>query len=295
MKLNDSFGRLDSLRNRIGGAVSNKEFGALLDPLQKIVVQLENEGIVVERQEIETVGSFLTYQGKVLAILYIFNSNNSKIDLESEYPQQRAPRFHFTWCRTLEEMEKKKRFARYVLSRSKQSLFEVEAKEREPDQISLFGERHVLKDIKLAPCQNCLDQLMYHDFSLKQSKDSRTKALKDFSLQTYLDENDGTFNVMKFTPKHSSNTMPRGGYTSDFPKISTELRVKANWKCTKCGVDMKSMKKGLHVHHINGVTGDNSLSNLRVLCALCHKNIDQFHSHMHVAQDIERHILSNRS
>lgn len=191
-------------------------------------------------------------------------------------------------------MTVRKRFARYILSRSKTGLFSVEAKERDPDQITLFGERHVLQDIRLAPCQNCMDELIYHGFSLRQPKPSRTTAVKNFSLQTYLDENDGTLNVMKFTPKHTDKTMPRGGYTKDFPSISTNLRAQSDWKCSACTVDMSRMKKGLHVHHINGVTGDNSRSNLQVLCALCHKNIDQFHTTMHVFPDVEGFILSNR-
>ena len=294
MDLRDNFERLINLRQRLGADLVEHKFGAQLDPFQEIVVQLETEGIVVEREDIQSVGPFLTYKGDVLAILYIFNSNNSKFDLESEFPQERAPRFHFTWCKTLEDMTIKKRFARYVLSRSKSSLFSVEAKERDPDQITLLGERHVLSDIRLAPCKNCLDQLMYHGYSKRQSNSAKDMAVKNFSLQTYLDENDGTLNVMKFMPKHTDKTMPRGGYTKDFPSISTNLRAQAAWKCSSCKVDMSRMKKGLHVHHINGVTGDNSISNLQVLCALCHKNIDQFHANMHVFPDVEVFILNNR-
>ena len=295
MKLKDSFGKLDTLRDRIGVSLAQHEFGSVLSTFEKIVVQLEkNEGLKVEREDIRAVGPFLTYQGTVLAILYIFNSNNSKLDLEAAYPQQRAPRFHFTWCRTLEEMEKKKRFARYVLSRSKLSLFQVEAKEREPDQIALYGDLHVLDDISLAPCQNCLNELIYHGFNYKQPKDTRAEIVKSFSLQTYLDENDGTLNVMRFTPQHTASTMPRGGYTNDFPKISTDLRNKSDWICSKCAVDMTHIKKGLHVHHVNGVKGDNSHLNLEVLCALCHRDMPH-HEHMAVASDIERFILSSRS
>lgn len=294
MKLSDSFQRLDSLRARLGADLPQLEFGTSLSEFEKIVVQLEkNEGLTVEREDIETVGPFLTYKGNVLAILYIFNSSNSKLDLEAEFPQRSAPRFHFTWCRTLISMEKKKRFARYVLSRSKLSLFQVEASERDPDQISLYGEHHVLDDVRLAPCQNCLDELIYHNFSSKQPKVERVEAVKNFSLQTYLDENDGTFNVMRFTPQHTALTMPRGGYTHDFPKISTDLRQRSGWECSSCKVNMSQMKKGLHVHHINGVKGDNSNSNLRVLCALCHKD-QPHHGNMAVSGDIERFIRLNR-
>lgn len=294
MKLSDSFQRLDSLRARLGSDLTQLQFGATLSKLEKVEVQLEkNEGLTVAREDIKTVGPFLTFQGDVLAILYIFNSSNSKLDLEAEFPQKSAPRFHFTWCDTLIRMEKRGRFARYVLSRSKSGLFQVEASEREPDQISLYGENHVLDNIRLAPCQNCLDQLIYHDFSSRQSKVDRVEAVKSFSLQKYLDENDGTFNVMRFTPTHTAASQPRGGYTHDFPKISTELRRRCGWECSSCGVNMRQMKKGLHVHHINGVKGDNNESNLSVLCALCHK-AQPHHQTMGVKADIERYIISNR-
>mgnify|MGYP003328519396 FL=1 len=87
MKLQDSFISIEKLRKRLGAELNSYEFGGSLDPMQKIVVQLETEGIVVERNEIESVGSFLTYKGEVLAILYIYNSNNSKNDLEADFPQ----------------------------------------------------------------------------------------------------------------------------------------------------------------------------------------------------------------
>ena len=38
----------------------------------------------------------------------------------------------------------------------------------------------------------------------------------------------------------------------------------------------------MHVHHKNGVKSDDSLSNLQVLCALCHKHTDSDHNGMYI-------------
>ena len=62
MKLSDSFQRLDSLRARLGSDLPQLEFGATLSDFEKVVVQLEkNEGLIVAREDIKTVGSFLTF------------------------------------------------------------------------------------------------------------------------------------------------------------------------------------------------------------------------------------------
>ena len=83
--------------------------------------------------------------------------------------------------------------------------------------------------------------------------------------------------------------------STDFPEISRQVRESVNWSCSECKVDMLKMKKGLHVHHINGLKYDNSKNNLKVLCALCHQNIDEFHKTMHVPKEVERFINKNRS
>lgn len=45
------------------------------------------------------------------------------------------------------------------------------------------------------------------------------------------------------------------------------IRAKQGCKCKKCDT---SLKRGGHIHHRNGNTRDNSISNLELLCKSCH-------------------------
>ncbi len=295
MKLNDScFDKLEEQLSEIGGKKGTHTFDNPMEPLREIKRKLETSGIEVERDDIQSVGSFLTYKGEILAILYILNSHSSSQTLLNNDPTQSTPKFHFTWCKTLDEMTRKGRFARYVLSRSKSNRFRVEALEREPADIKIHGERHMLETVRLFPCQNCLNELGYRGFHFKQAKQDRLRQVDKFSIQEYLDENDGLLTVMKHLPKTMAKDAKSGGYTKEFSEISRRLREQHGWTCTKCGVDMRQKKAGLHVHHINGVKSDNRSSNLQVLCALCHKGIDEFHKTMDVNPDIERYIKTHR-
>jgi 5-methylcytosine-specific restriction endonuclease McrA len=42
------------------------------------------------------------------------------------------------------------------------------------------------------------------------------------------------------------------------------------WKCRKCG---KSIKSGGHIHHKDGNSKNNKISNLVAICAKCHREI----------------------
>lgn len=295
MELNDNpFEGLERLRKRINAPERSLSFDEEIAPLSDVERRLKAEGIQVERQDIQSVGPYLTYRGEHLAILYILNSNSPSYDLENNDAGKSTPKFHLTWCRTLDQMTQRGRFARYVLSRSESNLFRVEAHERDPDEIKKLGERHMLEGIRLFPCQNCLSNLEYQGFELKSPKARRMEQVNDFVIKTFLQENDGNLTVMKHLPRTLAEHARGGGYTHDFPEISRRLREQNNWTCSECGVDMTEKKEGLHTHHINGVKHDNVRSNLRVLCALCHKNVDEHHKTMHVKKDIERYIETHR-
>ena len=60
-------------------------------------------------------------------------------------------------------------------------------------------------------------------------------------------------------------------YVSDWAYISTAYRQKVNFRCEICTVDLLLHIHLLDVHHINGVKADNSETNLKALCKICHK------------------------
>jgi len=294
VELNNAFEGLERLRRRINAPERSLSFDEAIAPLSDIEIRLQTEGVVVERSDIQSVGPYLTYRGEHLAILYILNSNSSGSDLENNDPGKSTPRFHLTWCRTLEQMTQRKRFDRYVLSRSESNLFRVEALERDPEAVKQLGERRILDGIRLFPCQNCLGELGYKGFDFKQPKPFRLDQVNEFLIKVFLEENDGNLTVMKHLPKTLAHNAKGGGYTQDFPEVSRRIREEHDWTCTECGINMREKKAGLHAHHINGVKHDNRAANLKVLCALCHREVDQHHKTMHVKKDIERYINAHR-
>jgi hypothetical protein len=291
---NTAFEGLEKLRRRLGAPEKTLSFDEAIAPLSDIEIRLKTDGILVYRGDIQPVGPYLTYRGEHLAILYILNSTSSAFDLENNDPGKSTPKFHLTWCRTLEQMTQRGKFAKYVLSRTESNLFKVEAYERDHNEKKRLGERHMLEGIRLFPCQNCLNDLGYKGFELKTPKPTRIEQVKDFDIKTFLQENDGNLTVMKHLPKTLAQNAKAGGYTQDFPEISRRLRKESNWTCTECGINMTDKKEGLHTHHLNGVKHDNRDSNLKVLCALCHKGVDEHHRTMHVKKDIERYIQTHR-
>lgn len=290
MKLYPFLETLDKLREKIGAPKIFGEYTDTLPPFKAIQRKLRTTGIEIRLEEISTVGPFLTYENEHLVILYIKNSNSSKFDLENNSAERDTPKFHFTWCNWIDDKYKEKRLDRYVVSQSESNLFTVVSREKENNK------RQELTNVRLFPCQRCLGRIGYKGFKyVKGNWSERIEIVKAFSVKDFLDENYGNLTVLKHIPKFSANDNVSGTYTDDFIEISRRLRERCNWTCSKCGIDMSRRKDGLHCHHINGVKGDNSLDNLQVLCAVCHRGIDQYHRGMKINPDIEQFIKQNRA
>lgn len=286
--------KLERLRKRIGGKTYTEAFDQPLSEFQKIERKLRTEGIPVDPDEIKRVGPYLVYKDKEnkshLAIVYIQHSRATRMQLENNQSSSSdTPKFHLTWCTAVEKVHQNKRFDKFVMSRSESHMFDVEPKDSQNR-----GNDDNFIEVRLYPCQFCLGELFYRGFHYEQPKTVKLRQVEEFKIKEFLSENYGTLVTWKFLPIYQASARRKGRYTDDFPELSRRARESNNWTCASCGVNMTSMKEGLHCHHKNGVKSDNFRNNLEVLCALCHKNVDQFHSHMEVRDDIEDYIRKHR-
>jgi len=314
---NKIFQKLVALRESLGIPLVKYNHTIKANPISEIEIQLETDGgIEVSATDIEQIayGSLLSYKG-VLAIVYIpdtykteayLKDNNLLRPDRSGRMSEKAPKFHFSWCRTLQGMQDKQRYDRYVLLRNKNNKFKVWARE---DRYSRSTELKEL--VRLFPCKYCLSgelantsythqKIGYKGYESSWNATKKHEAVDSFNIGSFLEENEGTFNTIKYAnsirqrPRYSDSNVEADDYTSDFSEISRRVRENADWICSKCHVDMSNKKEGLHTHHKNGKKNINAAGNLMVLCALCHKGIDSFHKQMYVKPHIEAYILKNR-
>jgi hypothetical protein len=82
------------------------------------------------------------------------------------------------------------------------------------------------------------------------------------------------------------------GYVKNKEKISTEYRKIKKYTCESCSIKPQTNidKMYWHTHHINGDKLNNSLSNLKCLCVLCHSFIDDKHKE-NFSNSIMKHQL----
>lgn len=261
MKLDLEFPEFEILITRMGAQKSLWQLPSLkIDERQKLIEELE-EGIEIPLEHVETsFGGLLSYKGKPV-VLYIKDTRQDQFTLLHDIEKSR--RFHIFECRTLDDMRKKKRFERYVVTTRRDGKFLVEATD---------PTTHSVEEIEapLAVCKNCLSELDWKGYAKLGHGHPRARAVwGNFSLQDFFAEFT-TFFASK--PQYSDETAPKGGYAKDWHQVATKMKQQRNWHCDKCGVNLSDPQEQrlLHGHHKNGVVSDNRPSNIDTLCLLCH-------------------------
>lgn len=254
MRLNVDFRQLDLVSARFK---SDRRFE--LDdlgrpPLEPIDVELER-GIEISLDELENSDGLLSYKGRHV-ILYIRDHGYRVVDAIND-PARSGKKFHVADCETLEMMRSKNRFDRYVVTQAVTGDFEIAGTDS--------GGRPYQGSARLQVCINCLKKLNYKSSLLRSSI---RKAVRD------------EFSLLEFFETYSTRfrTLPRAlagqgdvGYTQDWPELSKRLREASGYRCEDCRVCLEQARSLLHVHHVNGVKGDNRPANLQVLCKDCHR------------------------
>lgn len=232
---------------------SSPERRALLEELETRGVDFGD----IAKIEVTPEG-FLTYENE-LVVLYIRDVKTDAATARSKPEDLR--RFHIFDCVTLDTMRKEKRFDRYVASSRKDGFFTIDARNWKTKSVETM-------DAQLLVCKNCLGALNYEGFACA-TRSARDKLWRGFSIKEFFEENLAWFSSL---PRYSDRDAPPSDYVEEWPAISLRVRSNTGWKCDECSIVLadRGLRRFLHVHHINGVAGDNRPANLRALCVECH-------------------------
>lgn len=259
MKIEVDFSELGTLRARMGANLSSwSPEGNRLSPIEVIRKELE-EGKEIPISEIERAhGGLLTYKGEQV-VLYIKDTHQDRDTLL--YDQENARKFHIAECRTLDHMRHDGRFERYVATTNTSGVFKVEATEK-------FTRSTEELEVPLYVCKNCLTALDWKQYT-SQGRQKKQGLRDNFSLDDFFAEFSTFF---RNKPRHTDETAPKGGYATDWSRISERIRNERGWRCDKCRVNLSEHRGLLHCHHKDGVVSNNSSDNLAALCIMCHSD-----------------------
>ena len=277
---------LVNLRQSMGAPLGQVDLRiTTLPPITTTFEQdLDRDGYVVF--DGEDIWNHITIEGGLLAlgdrqvtlnILQPFCAEEPLSEVPANGPN--VPRFHMADCRTLEHMRESGLGNRYVISQRREAQFRVQP---------FIEETHDWGEVmfsNLVPCRNCLSALDYEGWR-NLATNARGVIVNNFDLEQFF----VTFRpIFRCLPLYNVDTYPGGNYTTDFARISLQFRRSKNWRCDCCQLDLSDHRGLLHVHHIDHIRANNVRTNLRALCAECHK-AQPYHGLMHI-QPQERNLL----
>jgi len=230
------------------------------------IKQLESNGIEVNSLDaiIELEDGTLAYKDTRI-LLYIRDINVSN----GRYSQgSNLPKFHVSWCKTLNHMHEDKRFDRYVLSTRTDGIFEIRKTGKYSNDVTTTNE-------SLDVCKNCLDKLHFEGYSHGSNKIRNDQIFRTFTINKFFEKFPRSPLNLKPKPRYTSATAPTDVYPANFGEITERTREKSGWKCEECGMvlDHPELRRYLHTHHINGRKHDNKDENLQALCIACHADL----------------------
>ena len=249
---------------KIGAETVSFEIGRARPEIPHIDIALSTSGVEISVDEVSKEHGLLSYEGRQV-LLYI-QDHGGNIDAALE-DGERGKKFHVADCRTLWEMRKKGRYDRYVVTNRLDGEFFISGFDWQTGE-----ERDGWT--RLFVCKNCLKQLNYQG--------ARSGGLQELARSFDIEEFFSTYSSFFFhMPTRQAGDRTSDGYSEDWAKLAGRYKADRDFRCESCRVDLTKDKKLLHVHHKNGVKGDNRRQNLMALCAACHRQ-QADHGHMFV-------------
>lgn len=252
MKIRTDFDELWRSVHTMGASARDFSFSAVNEEELAIDAKLER-GIEIDLKSLDTTHGLLSYQGRQV-LLYI-PDQGSRITEVLESPEK-GRKFHVAECSTLEAMRSKGRFERYVVTNDMSGVFDVSG----IDPLSGYREGKAA----LCVCKNCLKILNYQGY--QQGGRGKGAIFKDFTLERFFKTYSTRFRSLpnRFTDRG-------GSYSEDWQQQSRQFRAGRNWTCESCRVNLADERRLLHSHHVDGNKRNNESSNLKALCADCHR------------------------
>jgi len=223
-------------------------------------------GIEIRLEDLRSTAGLLTYEGRQVLLYIPDQGGNITSVLAGE--REKGRRFHIAECETLDKMRRQQRFERYIATTDASGLFSVHGEDFNVGTKEGRAPLHV--------CINCLKFLNY-----KQARVSgwHNKVRDAFKLDEFFDTYSSCFTQL---PSRTTMDAASSSYSSDWNKISEQVRADCNWTCEKCNVKLSSHRNLMHVHHVDGVKNNNQRKNLKALCAACHRT-EPLHGRMYVS------------
>ncbi|AZQ84262.1 HNH endonuclease [Colwellia sp. Arc7-635] len=269
MKLTVNFAQLHHCVQLMGAEEADFELGLAfkdIDPIDAALRDGQELGKDIDLIDIEHTKGVLSYKGRQI-MLYIPDQGSNIRNVIQDGKQGR--RIHIAECSTLQQMRETGRFPRYQVTNEMSGYVPVYGVDSDTYQ-GVEDKAH------LGTCMNCLRILNYQGYLLK-GKLERHSIFEKFSFINFFETYSSYFKSLPVSGQSKGLTT----YSSDWSSISSTMKNKVNYMCEQCGVDLDTEKKLLHVHHIDGVKSNNKSSNLRVLCADCHKK-QPHHEHLFI-------------
>ncbi len=246
-----------------------------------IEIQLENDGLIIE-DGLENADISLSSPSRYFlfkqrpVLVYI----RDQFLLTDKYHAHKLNPFHICFCDALKEAKEQRRLKnRYVVTYNTTGRFLVNLTVRDKDG---FGNMRVVEKREnqyeeLHVCQNCLRMLNWNHFQdycfgdawwMGPGAKDRMDIVDRFSIKEFFGSVKS--DLMHHKEFYGASTAPRKEYVLT-PEEKQALKRRAGHRCEECGSPFPD--EDLYIHHVDHNEGNNTISNLKVVCLSCLKSI----------------------